>query len=199
MAKTKAAAEEAASQNSSPATQEKKEKQEVSPEKNPKEKASIKGGGGKTEKKVKYTNPFSHTDPLQKKFINSLMKKGKKTVAQNILREAFDELARLGENEPRKTFEAALQNASPSMNVQPKRIGGAIYQIPVEVPSKRQQSLAIRWILQGARGRKGRPMHKRLAQELMDAANETGHAVTKKNDAHRMAQSNKAFAHLARY
>lgn len=178
---TKAAVSEAASQNSETVSGEKSQ------------------GGGKTEKKVKYANPFSYTDPLQQKVVNALMKDGKKTVAQKVLKDTFDELSRMGEKDPLKTFEIALRNAAPSMNIRPKRIGGAVYQIPMEVPPKRQQSLSVRWILEGARSRKGRPMYKRLAQELTEAANETGHAVTKKNEAHRMAQSNKAFAHLAKY
>ncbi|MCF7917457.1 30S ribosomal protein S7 [Candidatus Gracilibacteria bacterium] len=200
MPKTNVAATEAASQNSG---KKKGGEEKTTPSKNssPEKNTSLENnkGGGKTEKKTKYPNPFSYADPLQVRLVNSIMKKGKKTVAQQILRECFDELARLGDGDPMKIFESALQNASPSMNVRPKRIGGAIYQIPMEVPQKRQQSLAIRWILDGARARKGRPMHKRLAQELLDAAKETGYAINKKNEAHRMAQSNKAFAHLAKY
>ena len=85
------------------------------------------------------------------------------------------------------------------MEVKAKRIGGAVYQIPIEVKPKRQQSLSVRWVLEGARKKKGQPMYKRLASELMDAFNETGYAFGKREEAHRMAQSNKAFAHLARY
>lgn len=109
---------------------------------------------GKTQKKEKYTNPFSLTDPLQVKFVNCLMKNGKKTVAQKILKDAFDEINKRGEKNPLKIFETALRNATPAMEVKAKRIGGAVYQIPIEVTPKRQQSLSIRWILDGARKKK---------------------------------------------
>ncbi len=155
--------------------------------------------GGKTEKKVKQVNPFSFTDPLQVRVVNSIMKKGKKTTAQKILKATFDELHRLGEKDALKTFNTAFQNATPTVEVTAKRIGGAVYQIPSEVKPKRQASLAIRWILAGARARKGQPMYKRLAQELLEASKESGSAVNKKKEAHKMAQANKAFAHLARY
>ncbi len=156
-------------------------------------------GGGKNEKKVKYVNPFSFTDPLQVKFVNCIMKNGKKTIAQRIMQDTFDEMNRKGDNSPLKTFEKAMRNATPMMEVRAKRIGGAVYQIPIEVTSKRQQSLSMRWILEGARKKKGMPMYKRLAAELTDCANETGFAYGKREDSHKMAQANKAFAHLARY
>lgn len=156
-------------------------------------------GGGKTQKKVKYTNPFSFTDTLQTKFVNCIMKNGKKTIAQQILKDTFDEMSRKGAADPAKTFEVAMKNATPMMEVRAKRIGGAVYQIPIEVTAKRQQSLSIRWILQGARKKKGMPMFKRLATELLDCANETGFSFGKKEDSHKMAQANKAFAHFARY
>ena len=162
-------------------------------------KSDAKAGGGKTEKKVKYSNPFSFTDPLQDKLVTCIMKDGKKVLAQKILKDTFDEMHRRGEDDPLKTFETALKNATPTIEVRPKRIGGAVYQIPIEVGAKRQQSLCVRWILEGARNKGGQPMYRRLAAELIDAANEAGHAVTKKKEVHRMAQANKAFAHLARY
>ncbi|MCK5460859.1 30S ribosomal protein S7 [Candidatus Gracilibacteria bacterium] len=154
---------------------------------------------GKMEKIVKYINPFSFTDPLQQKFVNCIMKNGKKTVAQKILQDTFDEMNRRGEKNVFKSFEIALKNSTPLMEVRAKRIGGAVYQIPIEVTGNRQQSLSTRWILEGARSKKGQPMFKRLATELIDCANETGFAFGKKEDSHRMAQANKAFAHLARY
>ena len=164
--------------------------------------AASKNSGDKkaAPKKVrKYINQFSATDPLQAKFISCLMKQGKKTVAQRIMKDTLQELHRRGEDDPLKTFEVALKNATPSMEAKPKRIGGAVYQIPIEVPQKRQQSLCIRWILMGARKRKGQSMYKRLAGELMDAATEQGFAYGKREEAHKMAAANKAFAHLARY
>ncbi len=188
MADTKAAASEVASQNSEAVSVKQEEKKE------PTQKS-----GGKTEKKGKARNPFSFTDPLQCRVVNSIMKQGKKAIAQKILKTTFDELARLGEKDPLKTFNTAFQNATPTVEVTAKRIGGAVYQIPSEVKPKRQESLAVRWILAGARARKGQPMYKRLAQELIDASHEAGSAVNKKKEAHKMAQANKAFAHLARY
>jgi len=144
-------------------------------------------------------NTFIFSDPLQIKFVNCLMKKGKKSIAEKVLRDTLNELSRLGEKDPLKTFEMALQNTTPAMEVAPKRIGGAVYQIPSEVKPRRQQSLSIRWILDGARSKKGQQMYRRLAQELLDASHDTGYAVNKKKDVHKMAQANKAFAHLARY
>ena len=154
---------------------------------------------GETVKKVKYVNPFSYKDPLQEKFVNCIMKNGKKTTAERILKDAFDEMNRRGEAEPLKTFEAALKKATPTIEVKAKRIGGSVYQIPIEIKPKRQQTLSIRWILEGARKKKGQPMFKRLTAELMDCSKDAGFAFGKKEDVHRMAQANKAFAHLARY
>lgn len=177
--KTKVAATEAASKNSAqkPASEKKKS----------------------TAKKSKFNNPFSYDDPIQTKLVNCIMKNGKKTVAQRILRDTFVEMNRRGDKDVLKTFEKALENATPTMEVKPKRIGGGVYQIPIEVTPKRQASLSTRWILTGARKKKGQPMYKRLASELMDCASEMGFAYTKKVEAHKAAQANKAFAHLARY
>lgn len=147
----------------------------------------------------KYQNQFSFTDPLQSKLVNCIMKNGKKTIAVKILKDTLAEMHRRGQDDPLKTFEKALKNATPAMEVKAKRIGGAVYQIPIEVTEKRQESLCVRWILEGARKKKGQPMFKRLSNELIDASNETGFAFGKKEDMHRMAQANKAFAHLARY
>ncbi|MDH3324478.1 MAG: 30S ribosomal protein S7 [Candidatus Peregrinibacteria bacterium] len=180
---TKVAASEAASKNSDKSA---KVDKSVKPEKKP-----------KVDKK--FNNPFSFTDELQAKFVNCIMKNGKKTVAQQILKDTFTELNRKGQKDALKTFENAIANATPTMEVKPKRIGGSIYQIPREVTPKRQQTLSIRWILAGARSRKGMPMYKRLSLEILDAANETGSAFNKREEAHKMAQANKAFAHLARY
>ncbi|NJP03903.1 30S ribosomal protein S7 [Candidatus Gracilibacteria bacterium] len=138
-------------------------------------------------------------DPIQAKMVTCIMKNGKKQVAIRILQMAFEEMNRRGEKDVLKTFEKAVQNATPTMEVRPRRIGGSIYQIPIEVTPKRQGSLSIRWILAAARSKKGQPMYKRLASELLDAANETGTSFRKREESHKMAQSNKAFAHLARY
>jgi small subunit ribosomal protein S7 len=156
-------------------------------------------GGAVVEKKKKFANPFTMKDPLQAKMVNCIMKNGKKQVAIRIVEMAFEEMNRRGEKDILKTFEKAISNTTPTMEVRPRRVGGSIYQIPVEVTPKRQASLSIRWILAAARSKKGQPMYRRLASELLDASNETGNAFRKREESHKMAQSNKAFAHLARY
>lgn len=153
----------------------------------------------KTAKAAKFANPFNMKDPVQAKLVNCIMKNGKKTIAQKILKDCFEEMFRRGEKDVLKTFETAFSNVVPSMEVRPKRIGGSVYQIPIEVTVKRRSSLPIRWLLTGARSKKGQPMYKRLASELIDAANEQGYAFNKKEEVQRVAQANKAFAHLARY
>ncbi len=153
----------------------------------------------KKAKEKKYVNPFNEADPLQAKLVNCIMKGGKKSLARRILRDTFDEMHRRGEADPLATFEKALQKATPTMEVRPRRVGGSIYQIPVEVKPQRQGTLPIRWLLAGARSKKGQPMYKRLATELIDCASEQGFAFNKREDVHKMAQANKAFAHLARY
>ena len=189
---TKVAAAEAASENSANSTEEaKKADKKAAPKKEEKAPAE--------KKAKKFNNPFSNNDPLQAKLVNCIMKNGKKTIARRILQDCFEEMNRRGEKDVMKTFEKAVQNATPTMEVRPKRVGGSVYQIPIEVKPKRQQSLSFRWLLTAARSRKGQPMYKRLASELMDCANEQGAAYNKKVEAHRAAQANKAFAHLARY
>lgn len=127
------------------------------------------------------------------------MSKGKKSLARNIFQKTLKIIAEKGHNHPEQVFERAIENTKPNMEVRPKRIGGGIYQIPVEVKPGRQLMLAIRWILEGARSKSGNAMENRLANELLDAANETGNAIKKKQDVEKMAQSNKAFAHFAKY
>lgn len=138
--------------------------------------------------------------PLQERFINCLMMRGKKSVARRILSDAFLEIGKQdGGQNPERIFEKAIENVKPTMEVRPKRIGGAVYQIPVEVKSNRQMSLVFRWIIQAARDIKGKPMSKKLSSVLLEAASGAGPAVKKKEDAHKMAQANKAFAHFAKY
>ncbi len=132
------------------------------------------------------------------KFINYIMQNGKKTVAQKIVYGAFDVIKEETKKEPLEVFELAIKNASPLVEVKSKRIGGSNYQIPIEVRDVRRFLLASRWIIDAALGKKGKPMHKKLAEELMLAANGEGTAVKKKEDVHKMAESNKAFAHFAR-
>ena len=139
-----------------------------------------------------------NSNPLQEKFINYIMKDGKKNVARIIFR---DSLNIIGEKDkqPQKIFEKAIENVKPTVEVRAKRIGGAVYQIPVEVKQGRQLALAFRWLLTATRAKKGAPMAKKLADELMSAANNEGAAIKKKEDTVKMAQANKAFAHYAKY
>ncbi|MBT4937002.1 30S ribosomal protein S7 [Candidatus Peregrinibacteria bacterium] len=142
--------------------------------------------------------PAGSTDLIEK-FVTSMMLDGKKHLARMILQNCLEELKSRGHKNPSDAFEAALRNIMPHVEVRPKRVGGAVYQIPMEVNSKRQVSLAIRWVLAASRKKKGIPMFKRLAAEIHDALNDQGEAFKKKEDVRRMAEANKAFAHLARY
>lgn len=143
----------------------------------------------KIEPDIKYNNQ------MVAKFINKLMKGGKKSLAARILYNSFEIIEERMHRNPLEVFEQAINNASPVLEVKPRRVGGATYQIPVEVPSDRRVSLAVRWLLQSARNRPGRSMAEKLANELMDAAQGTGATIKKKDDTHRMAEANKAFAH----
>ena len=136
---------------------------------------------------------------LQEKFICCMMFGGKKSIARRIFNESMAILREKGKAKPEEIFIKAIETVQPSMEVRAKRVGGSVYQIPVEVSPKRRQALSIRWILSACRSKKGSPMATRLANELVDAANETGAAFKKKEDVQRMAAANKAFAHFARY
>ena len=129
------------------------------------------------------------------RFINKVMERGKKTVAQGIVYGALDVLERQARRPPLEVFQDALRNAVPALQVKPRRVGGATYQVPLEVPPRRGRQLAIRWLITGARSRKGRPMAEKLAQELLDASRGEGSAVKRKEDLHRMAEANRAFVH----
>lgn len=131
------------------------------------------------------------------KFTNYLMQRGKKSIAESIVYDAFDEIAKKTKQEPLDVFDKALQNVGPALEIKSKRIGGANYQIPVEVRGERKHTLAMRWIIQSAVSKKGKPMAKRLASELIDASKNQGGAIKKKEDTIRMAEANKAFAHYA--
>ena len=132
------------------------------------------------------------------KFINCLMLKGKKSIAQRTFYEAIAIVAKqVKDAEPLKIFETAIENVKPVMEVRSKRVGGASYQVPMQVNTKRQLSLAMRWIIDAARSKKGQPMNKRLAAELLDAYNKQGGAMTTRENVHKMAEANKAFAHFA--
>jgi small subunit ribosomal protein S7 len=139
-----------------------------------------------------------HNSKLISKFINCLMWDGKKATAQKIVYGALDEIAKKMKDVPvAEVFETALNNVKPFVEVRSRRVGGANYQVPMQVNRKRQQSLAIRWILEACRGAGGRPMHLRLADELMAAYKKEGKAMTTRENTHRMADANKAFAHFA--
>ena len=134
-------------------------------------------------------------DVVVSKFINCLMLDGKKSVAERIVYGAFDRVQSRLKREPLECFHEALDNIKPSVEVRSRRVGGATYQVPIEVRSARRQALAIRWIVDLARKRSENTMTERLSGELMDAANNRGAAVKKREDTHRMAEANKAFAH----
>lgn len=139
-----------------------------------------------------------YNSKLVSKFVNCLMLDGKKSIAQKVFYDAMDVIKKkVKDVEPLEVFETAVNNVKPMLEVRSKRVGGASYQVPMQVRSKRQQSLAFRWILAAARGKKGKPMKVRLATELMDAYKKEGNAMTTRENVHRMAEANKAFAHFA--
>ena len=132
---------------------------------------------------------------LAEKFVNNMMWDGKKAVSQKIFYEAMDKIKERSGDDPLKLFKKAVENCKPLVEVKTRRVGGANYQVPIEVNPFRRQSLAIRWLLLYARTRSGRTMTDKLAEELLDASNARGGAMKKKEDVHRMAEANKAFAH----
>jgi small subunit ribosomal protein S7 len=139
-----------------------------------------------------------HESQLLAKFINMLMKSGKKSVAENIVYDALEQIsARKGESEQQavELLEQALENIKPMVEVKSRRVGGATYQVPIEVRPARRRTLAMRWVIDAARKRNEKSMSQRLANELMDAADNRGAAVKKREDTHRMAEANKAFSH----
>ncbi len=131
------------------------------------------------------------------RFINTVMLDGKKDTARKVVYDALTIISKGGEVDALETFETAIRNVAPLMEVRSRRVGGANYQVPREVPQQRRVSLAYRWLINAARARKGKPMAQKLADEIMLAVNNEGSAVKKKDDMHRMADSNKAFAHFA--
>ncbi len=135
------------------------------------------------------------SDLVLSKFMNCLMTDGKKSIAENIVYGAFDRIQERAREDPLKVFHEALDNVKPQLEVKSRRVGGATYQVPIEVRPDRGQALAIRWIIATSRGRSENTMRERLAAELMDAAQNRGLAVKKREDTHRMAEANKAFSH----
>ena len=132
------------------------------------------------------------------KFINNVMIRGKKSTAQRICYSAFDIIKDESNREPLEVFQMALRNATPMVEVKPKRVGGATYQVPTELRPSRSEALAIRWLIRGARSRKGMPMRRGLANELLEASRGEGTAVRRKEELHRMAEANRAFVHYRR-
>ena len=137
-----------------------------------------------------------YNDKLVAKFVNYVMVQGKKGIAEKIFYGAMDLIKQRTKSDGLKIFEKAIENTSPSVEVKSRRIGGATYQVPIEVPKNRRFYLASQWIINAAGGRSGKPMSEKLATELISAANGEGGAVKKKDDTHRMADANKAFAHF---
>ena len=134
-------------------------------------------------------------DNVLTKFMNSIMKEGKKSVAERIVYGALDQMEKKSKSNPIELFHEALRNVMPALEVRSRRVGGATYQVPVEVRASRRQTLAMRWVIEAARDRSEKSMAFRLAHELLDAAENRGAAVRKREDTHRMAEANKAFAH----
>ncbi len=155
---------------------------------------------GKTKIKKRRILPDpKYNSVLVAKFINQVMRKGKKQLARKIVYEALDRAAKETKKDPMEVFELAIKNASPVMEVISRRIGGANYQVPVEVKQPRRTALAMRWIVEAARNRKGKPMAEKLAEELVAALNNEGGAIQKRDQIHKIAEANRAFAHFARF
>ena len=138
---------------------------------------------------AKYGNPLIST------FMNKIMRDGKKSVAERIMYGALEEIERQEKRDPVEMFENAVQNVTPVVEVKPRRVGGATYQVPVDIRAERRLALALRWLLRSAHARRGRTMSERLAAELIDAAKNQGATIKQKADTHRMAEANRAFAH----
>ena len=135
-------------------------------------------------------------DVILAKFMNNLMKDGKKSVAEKIVYGAFDQITKVSKEDPLDIFNKALNEVSPVVEVKSRRVGGATYQVPVEVKAKRAQALALRWIMDATRKRKNKTMAEKLYAEILDASQNKGSAIKKREDTHKMAESNKAFAHF---
>lgn len=152
---------------------------------------------GKQIPKRKIAPDYKFNSVLIARFINQIMRCGKKSIAEQIVYTAFDFIKEKTKQDPLNVFEQALKNVAPAVEVRSRRIGGANYQIPVEVRGNRKDTLTFRWIIGAAKARRGQPMHQRLGLELIDASQKQGDAIKKKEDMHRMAEANRAFAHFA--
>ena len=150
----------------------------------------------KTPKRIIDPDP-QYNNVVVSKFINQMMEEGKKTIARKILYKSFDIIKEKTKKEPLEIFDLAIKNVRPLLEVKSKRVGGATYQVPRPVSIERGTTLAIRWMLKITRAKKGKPMHDKLADELISASKNEGAAIKKKEDTHRMAEANRAFAHFA--
>ncbi|MFA5310673.1 MAG: 30S ribosomal protein S7 [Candidatus Paceibacterota bacterium] len=139
----------------------------------------------------------NYNDIMVSKFINQVMSDGKKTIAQKIVYGAFDLIKEQTKKDPLDIFKLAIQNVSPVLEVKPKRVGGATYQVPMEVKGNRRLSLAMKWMINSAKDKKGKAMKFKLAEELIEASENKGNSIRKKETAHKMAEANRAFAHFA--
>ena len=146
-------------------------------------------------KKIPIVDPV-YKSTIIPKLINSIMYDGKKTVAEKIIYEAIDKIKTKSKDEPLNVFNEAINNIKPTVEVRSRRVGGATYQVPVEVKAKRAQALALRWIMDATRKRKNKTMAEKLYAEILDASQNKGSAIKKREDTHKMAESNKAFAHF---
>jgi small subunit ribosomal protein S7 len=149
---------------------------------------------GKVERREVPPDPKYGSRTLQK-FINKVMRNGKKSLAERIVYTALDLVERQTRRNPLEVFEQAVRNATPVLEVRPRRVGGATYQVPIEIRGERRLSLAMRWLVESARARTGKSMAEKLAAELIDAANGVGATIRRRDELHRMAEANKAFSH----
>jgi len=145
--------------------------------------------------KREITGDAKYNSPVVQSFINQMMRRGKKSTAASIVYEAFEIIEARAKRDPLEVFEQAIRNTSPVLEVKPRRVGGATYQVPVEVLPERRLALAMRWILSASRARPGKSMVEKLSGELMDAANNAGTAIKRREETHKMAEANRAFAH----
>jgi small subunit ribosomal protein S7 len=152
--------------------------------------------GKKIKRRIPAPDPVYQSVQVAK-FINNIMERGKKSVARKIVYGAFDVIKEKTKKEPIEVFELAIRNASPLLEIKPKRVGGATYQVPREVRGDRKQALAFRWMIEAARSGKGKPMAQKLADEIIASSKNEGAAIRKKENTHKMAEANKAFAHFS--
>jgi small subunit ribosomal protein S7 len=153
---------------------------------------------GKVERRVPAPDSRYNSE-LVSRFINKVMQRGKKGLAERIVYGALAIIAERTGRNPLEVFEQALYNATPVLEVKPRRVGGATYQVPVQIEGERRRSLAIRWLLTAAKNRPGKSMQEKLANELLDAFNNTGATIKRREDTHRMAEANRAFSHYGRF